>query len=91
MTPQKQRYTITALCAHIQAAAIQCDHLHVFCSYSPHVDSLSVYAQSVDTDYDDPEPEVVRVIDKTVYLDDDSAGDQLLTLVGEMKSVGVVV
>lgn len=83
---------IITLCARIQVAATKCDTLHVFCSYSPHVSTLTVVARDIDHDYgadvdDWPDPLMYEV----VYLDDRGAVDRLNDVIGKLESMGVVV
>ena len=83
-----QRPCIQALCARLQAAAIKCDDYHVFVSYAPHVDSLTVYIHRLGHDYTANEDRE-RIIDADVYLDMDDALEKLILLIDQLKRLGI--
>ena len=91
-TTSIQNFSIMALCARIQAAAIKCDTLHVFVDYSPHVQALSVRVHPVDTVYDGESNEE-HLMYEIAYLDAEWSDpiDHLTAIIDQLQRLGVEV
>lgn len=90
MTPQNKKYATTALCARIQAAAINCDTMHVFVDYAPHVTGLFVKVHPLGYSYS-PCERRENIFDATVWLENDDAIDKLTAIIDQLQRMGVVV